>query len=32
MKRFKHPLTLPSPAGWRGEKKGEGGLKKNLLN
>jgi hypothetical protein len=28
----KYPLTLPSPAGWRGKKKGEGGLKKNLLN
>jgi hypothetical protein len=26
------PLTLPSPAGWRGKKKGERGLKKNLLN
>jgi hypothetical protein len=27
-----YPLTLPSPAGWRGEKKEERGLKKNLLN
>jgi hypothetical protein len=28
----KYPLTLPSPAEWRGKKKGERGLKKNLLN
>jgi hypothetical protein len=31
-KDFKSPLTLPSPAEWRGEKKEERGLKKNLLN
>jgi hypothetical protein len=31
-KILRKPLTLPSPAGWRGEKKGERGLKKNLLN
>jgi hypothetical protein len=31
-KDFKSPLTLPSPAEWRGEKKEERGTKKNLLN
>jgi hypothetical protein len=31
-KDFQSPLTLPSPAEWRGKKKGERGLKKNLLN
>jgi hypothetical protein len=33
IKDFMENLSpLPSPAGWRGEKKGVRGLKKNLLN